>query len=94
MEGIDDSTFVAVAIYDLMGSARQLVQQIGRVTRRTGGNRRIKQVGWVLASTDNARRIQTLWDRNTAYETYAAKNVGFTPLRAAALGVFLSCERR
>ncbi len=77
MEGIDDASFVAVAIYDLMGNARQLVQQIGRVTRRSIGNRRLKQVGWVLASPDNARRIQTLWDRYAAYETYAAKNVGF-----------------
>ena len=76
MEGIDDPSFVAVAIHDLMGNARQLVQQIGRVTRRSSGGGRAKQVGWVLASADNARRIQTLWDRYAAYETYAAKNVG------------------
>ncbi len=77
MEGIDDPAFVAVAIYDLMGNARQLVQQIGRVTRRSGRDKRVRQSGWVLASPDNARRIQTLWDRYIAYETYAAENVGF-----------------
>jgi Type III restriction enzyme, res subunit len=77
MEGIDDASFVAVAIYDLMSNARQLVQQIGRVTRQSDGDRRVRQVGWVFASEGNARRIKTLWDRYTAYESYAAENVGF-----------------
>lgn len=42
MEGIDDPCFVAVAIVDLMGNARQLVQQIGRVTRHSNANRNLK----------------------------------------------------
>jgi superfamily II DNA or RNA helicase len=33
LEGVDDPSFVAVAIYDVFGNARQLVQQIGRVLR-------------------------------------------------------------
>jgi superfamily II DNA or RNA helicase len=73
MEGIDDPTFVAVAIFDLMGNARQLVQQIGRVTRHSNGHRQARQVGWVIASRPNAQRIQILWDRYEAYEGYAAK---------------------
>jgi len=35
MEGIDDPAFVAVAIFDLMGNARQLIQQIGCATRHS-----------------------------------------------------------
>ena len=45
MEGIDDPCFVAVAIFDLMGNARQLVQQIGRATRYSKGERRLPQTG-------------------------------------------------
>lgn len=74
MEGIDDPSFVAVAIYDLMGNARQLVQQIGRVTRQSNGEVDAGQVGWVLASPANARRIEKTWERYKGYEQYAARN--------------------
>lgn len=74
MEGIDDPSFVAVAIYDLMGNARQLVQQIGRVTRQSNGEVGARQVGWVLASPANARRIEKTWERYKGYEQYAARN--------------------
>ncbi|MGQ3487550.1 DEAD/DEAH box helicase [Roseovarius pacificus] len=74
MEGIDDPTYVAVAIFDLMGNARQLVQQIGRVTRRSNGDQRRRQTGWVIASPSNAERIQTTWKRYQGYEAYAAKD--------------------
>lgn len=74
MEGIDDPAFVAVAIFDLMGNARQLVQQIGRVTRHSNGDRRFRQTGWILGSTANAARIRTAWERYKGYEEYAARN--------------------
>ena len=74
MEGIDDSSFVAVAIFDLMGNARQLVQQIGRVTRYSNGDGRVRQTGWILASPANAKRISTAWKRYKGYEDYAARN--------------------
>jgi superfamily II DNA or RNA helicase len=77
MEGIDDPSFVAIAIFDLMGNARQLVQQIGRATRYSNGDGRIRQTGWVIASPANARRIRTSWERYAAYEAYAADNVAF-----------------
>ena len=79
MEGIDDPSFVAVGIFDFMGNARQLVQQIGRVTRHSKGDRRYKQAGWVLGSPSNAARIQTAWDRYKGYEDYAARNTA--PIR-------------
>ena len=77
MEGIDDPSYVAVAIFDLMGNARQLVQQIGRATRISNGDRRVKQTGWILGSPANAQRIQTSWERYKAYEEYVAENTAF-----------------
>lgn len=74
MEGIDDPTFVAVGIFDLMGNARQLVQQIGRVTRYSNGDGRVRQTGFVLASPANTERIRTAWERYQGYEDYAARN--------------------
>ena len=74
MEGVDDPAFVAVGVFDLMGNARQLVQQIGRATRRANGDRRFRQTGWVLGSPANAARIRTAWERYKRYEDYAARN--------------------
>lgn len=74
MEGVDDPTFVALGIFDLMGNARQLVQQIGRVTRYSNGDRGLPQTGWVLGTPANAARIQTTWERYQGYEDYAARN--------------------
>ncbi|WP_083202446.1 DEAD/DEAH box helicase [Stappia indica] len=74
MEGIDDPTFVAVGIFDLMGNTRQLVQQIGRVTRCSNGDGRVRQTGFVLASPANTERIRTAWERYKGYEDYAASN--------------------
>lgn len=74
MEGIDDPSFVAVAILDLMGNARQLVQQIGRATRHSNGDGRVRQTGWVLALPANAERIRTAWERYKGFENYAARN--------------------
>ena len=77
MEGIDDPSFVAVAIFDLMGNARQLVQQIGRATRYSKGDRQLRQTGWVFGSPENANRIQTSWNRYVSYEEYVARNTAF-----------------
>ncbi|WP_440830695.1 DEAD/DEAH box helicase [Pseudomonas fragariae (ex Marin et al. 2024)] len=74
MEGVDDPTFVAVAIFDLMGSARQLVQQIGRATRYSSDAPRLPQTGWVLSSSANAVRILASWEGYQAYEDYARRN--------------------
>ncbi|CAE6857732.1 hypothetical protein R69658_07471 [Paraburkholderia aspalathi] len=74
MEGIDDPTFVAVGVFDLMSNARQLVQQIGRATRYARGGRRGRQTAWILGSPANAARIQSAWERYKRYEDYAARN--------------------
>ncbi len=74
MEGIDDPSFVAIAIFDLMGNARQLVQQIGRATRYSRGENGVPQAGWVLSTPANAERIRTAWQRYQGYEEYAARH--------------------
>lgn len=74
MEGIDDSSFVAIAILDLMGNARQLVQQIGRATRHSEGEEGVPQAGWILSAPTNAERIRVAWERYQGYENYAASN--------------------
>jgi superfamily II DNA or RNA helicase len=74
MEGIDDPSFVAIAIFDLMGNARQLVQQIGRVTRHSNAEENVPQTGWILSTPANTQRIRTSWERYQGYEAYSAKN--------------------
>lgn len=85
MEGIDDPSFVALAIFDLMGTARQLVQQIGRVTRYSKASKKVEQKAWVLASPANGERIQTSWNRYLAYEQYVATNTAFVVTNEVAL---------
>ena len=85
MEGIDDPTFVAIAIFDLMGSARQLVQQIGRATRYSANAPHLQQTGWILGSPANAERIRTSWERYQAYEDYAKRNAGHIVSNEVAL---------
>ena len=84
MEGIDDPSFVAVGILDLMGNARQLVQQIGRATRYSNGDRRVRQTGWILAMPANAARIRAAWERYKGYKK-AMHEAAFCPRCATAL---------
>ncbi|WP_417566614.1 DEAD/DEAH box helicase [Marinobacter sp.] len=74
MEGIDNPEFIAVGIFDLMSNARQLVQQIGRITRHSDGDQRYRQSGFVICSPANASRVKQIWERYKGYEDYAARN--------------------
>ncbi|WP_321352260.1 DEAD/DEAH box helicase family protein [Alcaligenes faecalis] len=85
-EGIDEPRFVVVAIFDLMGNARQLIQQMGRVARYlrpNTGNR--TQHGHILARSDTAKRIEEMWQRYGAYEHYIANNVEHIVVNEVAL---------
>jgi len=85
-EGIDEPRFVVVAIFDLMGNARQLIQQMGRVARYlrpNTGNR--TQQGHILARCDTAKRIEEAWQRYGAYEHYIANNVEHIVVNEVAL---------
>lgn len=85
-EGIDEPRFVVVAIFDLMGNARQLIQQMGRVARylRPNTGRRAQQ-GYILARSDAAKRIEEDWRRYEAYECYIANNVEHIVVNEVAL---------
>ncbi|MER9924433.1 DEAD/DEAH box helicase family protein [Mesorhizobium sp. M0048] len=69
LEGIDDATFVAVALLDDFTNDRQLVQQIGRVLRSTDAKRREIQTATVIArNSDQLSRLKTSWDQYLAFE--------------------------
>lgn len=70
LEGIDDATFVAVAILDDFTNDRQLVQQIGRVLRSTDAKREKAQTATVIArNAEQLTRLTTSWSQYLAFET-------------------------
>jgi superfamily II DNA or RNA helicase len=84
LEGVDDSGFTEIWLYDGFGSARQVVQQIGRAIRRPdltdttgqvatirGSSRRLDAYeGAPTVSEQTARR----WNDYLAYEAYAGEH--------------------
>lgn len=64
LEGVDGPSFRAVAFYGVLGSARSLVQQIGRVLRNP-----TKARGEVALLIDHSEgRIAGMWERFLAYD--------------------------
>ena len=61
IEGVDDPNFVAMALYDLMVNARQVIQQIGRMIRWKQRADKAQQSGFVLANEPNISRAKTIW---------------------------------
>jgi Type III restriction enzyme, res subunit len=84
MEGVDDPNFIVAAIYDLPTNARQLVQQVGRIVRTSPGRIR-KQTAWVVATPENAKRIEGGWQRYHQYETYCAEQTRHIVVNEIAL---------
>lgn len=85
-EGIDDPRFVAVAFFNPMGNARQLIQQMGRVARYLHPNYgNGTQHGYILALPDTANQIEEAWKRYQAYECYIATNVEHIVVNEVAL---------
>lgn len=69
LEGIDDASFVAVALLDDFTNDRQLVQQIGRVLRSTDPSRTEKQTATVFArNSDNLSRLEASWAQFLSFE--------------------------
>ncbi|MES5481550.1 DEAD/DEAH box helicase family protein [Bradyrhizobium sp. INPA03-11B] len=85
LEGVDDFSFVAVAVYDVFGNARQLVQQIGRVLRSSDERRKTRQEAVVLASPEMVSRIETSWNHYLDFERYCARNTRYLVTNEAAL---------
>jgi hypothetical protein len=69
LEGIDDASFVGVALLDDFTNDRQLVQQIGRVLRSTDPTRVEKQTATVFArNPENLTRLEASWAQFLAFE--------------------------
>lgn len=84
MEGVDDPSYVALAIFDLMSNDRQLIQQIGRVVRTTP-SRVKRQTAWVIAGSGNSQRIEQSWAKYKEFEEYCARSTGNVVVNEAAL---------
>lgn len=74
LEGIDDSSFVAIAIYDRFSNARQLVQQVGRALRTTDKSRRTSQTAWVISLPEQHKVLEQSWNRYDRFEAYASND--------------------
>ncbi len=85
LEGVDDPSFVAVAVYDVFGNARQLVQQIGRALRSSDKNRNQSQRAIIWAAPDLLERIKTSWSHYREFEDYCAENTSHVVTNEAAL---------
>ncbi len=71
LEGIDEPTYVAVAIFDPFTSARQFVQQVGRVLRSTDPSRTVQQMAYVLLPSNLQAAADAEWRRYLEFEAYA-----------------------
>jgi superfamily II DNA or RNA helicase len=65
LEGIDDSRFQLLAIYDPFSSIRQLIQQVGRVIRNPSKEQNIK--GYVIDHSADSLH-QGLWEGFLSYD--------------------------
>jgi hypothetical protein len=74
-----------VAIYDVFGNARQLVQQIGRVLRSSDPRRRTSQQAFVMAHPDRLARMEASWNHYLEFESYCAANTRHVVTNEAAL---------
>ncbi|MBK0116113.1 MULTISPECIES: DEAD/DEAH box helicase [unclassified Delftia] len=83
MEGIDDSSFIEIWLYDGLGNARQVVQQIGRAIRRRDLSDPTGQIAIIRGSSKKLDRYEgsptvaeqtaRRWKEYLAYEEYAAQ---------------------
>jgi hypothetical protein len=74
LEGVDNSTFSAIAIYESFSTSRATIQQFGRIIRVLDRNAPSKEIATVFASADIQADAQARFDRYTRYEKHFAKN--------------------
>lgn len=74
LEGVDNSTFAAVAIYEAFTASRATIQQFGRVIRVLDRNAPSKEIATVFASLDIQADVQARFDRYTRYEEHFAND--------------------
>jgi superfamily II DNA or RNA helicase len=73
-EGIDDPSFTMLALYDRFSTDRQLVQQIGRLTRMPVGRKRIAGDAYVLAREGDG--VAAMWQRFIRFDEVCGENGG------------------
>lgn len=74
LEGVDDSTFAAIAIYEPFSASRATIQQIGRIIRVLDRAAPGNEVATVFASADIQADAQARFERYTRYEQHFAKD--------------------
>lgn len=74
LEGVDNSTFAAVAIYEAFTASRATIQQFGRVIRVLDRNAPSKEIATVFASADIQADAVARFDRYTRYEKHFAND--------------------
>lgn len=74
LEGVDDSTFAAIAIYTPFSASRATIQQIGRIIRVLDRAAPGKEVATVFASADIQADARARFERYTRYEQHFAKD--------------------
>lgn len=78
LEGVDNSTFAAVALYEAFTTSRATIQQFGRVIRVLDRSAPNKEIATVFASADIQSDAQARFERYTRYEKHFASD----PMRA------------
>jgi hypothetical protein len=74
LEGIDDSTFRVVAFHDALNNDRAVVQQIGRVLRRSTTT---PKIAWVLSR--DGFDVSEIWDRYLYFDRHGGESTATTP---------------
>ena len=79
MEGIDEPSCVMLAVFDPFSNERQLVQQIGRITRNSQGIGRACPDAFVLARTGDG--VKKMFDRFKTFDQVCIDAGGKPPVR-------------
>ncbi|SEJ80808.1 Superfamily II DNA or RNA helicase [Sphingobium sp. AP50] len=82
-EGIDDPSCRLLMIFSKFTNERQLVQQVGRLTRHPGPAGAVADPAYVFSRAGDA--VLAMWERFLAYDEYCVENGGRPPLRDQAI---------
>ncbi len=78
-EGIDDPSCTMLALFEPFENERQLVQQIGRLTRQPGDIGKKASPAYVLARGEES--VDRMWNQFLAYDAACIDNDGKPPIR-------------
>ena len=78
-EGIDDPACTMLVMYTAFTNERQLVQQVGRLTRHPGPLGQMAPPALVFGRPED--RVLSMWDRFLAYDQACVDNGGRPPLQ-------------